>query len=243
MIGAVKKILVVVHQETSDPGLVGQLLRGNGYRLDLCCPAIGDRLPEQLGGYAGVIVYGGPMSANDDDSLPHIRAELDWIPIALDAEIPYLGICLGAQLLARVLGAKVAPHPEQFREVGYVPIQPTRCSTNPLACLTHVFHWHQEGFELPQDAELLATGEMFPNQAFRYGDTVYGLQFHPEITQEMIHLWNVKAAEQNLSIGQPYDEQMRYHTSYAASVERWLKAFLPDWLDVAAQQPQRPLSA
>lgn len=233
-----KKILVVVHQATSNLGLVGQLLQSYGYGLDLCCPAVGDPLPEQVDGYAGTIVFGGPMSANDDETLPYIRTELDWIPIVLAAETPYLGICLGAQLLARVLGATVAPRPDEFRETGYVPIQPMQCSHNLLGQLTHVFQWHKEGFELPRDAVLLARGEVFANQAFRYGETAYGLQFHPEVTQEIIKFWNVRAIELNQSVAQPYDEQIKQHTRYAVSVEHWLKDFLPQWLNSAkAQSP------
>lgn len=243
MTGAVKKILIVVHQETSDPGLVGQLLRASGYALDLRCPAVGHPLPEQMDDYAGTIVFGGPMSANDDDSLPYIRTELDWIPIALEAEKPYLGICLGAQLLARALGATVAPRPDEIREVGYVPIQPTSHSSNPLAPLTHVFHWHREGFELPQGSRLLATGDLFPNQAFRYGDTAYGLQFHPEVTAEIIELWNAKAIELNLPVPQPYPEQVKGHARHAATVEHWLKGFLASWLNPVASQRTEPLSA
>lgn len=238
-----KKILVVVHQATSDPGLVGQLLRTKGYPIDLRCPAIGDPLPERLDSYEGTIVFGGPMSANDDNSLPYIRTELDWIPIVLESQTPYLGICLGAQLLARVMGATVKPRADEIQETGYVSIHPTPYSHNPLAQLTHVFHWHKEGFELPKDAVLLATGELFPNQAFRYGESAYGLQFHPEITQDMIKLWNAKAIELNLPVAQPYDDQIKRHARYAASVEHWLKAFLPDWLNSAASQQQRRLSA
>lgn len=229
-----KKVLIVVHQETSNPGLVGQILHSSGYTLDCRCPAIGHALPEQVDGYEGVIVFGGPMSANDDESLPHIRSELDWIPIVLDTQIPYLGICLGAQLLARVLGGKVTAHPEDIREIGYVSIQPTFCGHNPLNELDHVYHWHKEGFELPQDAILLATGEVFPNQAFRYGNTAYGLQFHPEITKDMIDLWVSKAGEQLDSPGaQSYDQQVKRHARYAAEVDRWLQDFLPYWLKSA----------
>lgn len=234
MADAVKKVLAIVHQETSDPGLVGQLLCANGYMLDLRCPATGGALPDRLDDYQGVIVFGGPMSANDDASLPHIRAELDWIPIVLDAQKPYLGICLGAQLLARVLGATVTAHPDNLREIGYVPIQPIGYNPNPLGKLTQVYQWHKEGFELPRDATLLATGEVFPNQAFRYGNAAYGLQFHPEITTNLIDLWIAKAADQiELPGAQPYDEQMKRHASYATEVDRWLQEFLPVWLNSA----------
>jgi len=246
--GSVKKVLAIVHQETSDPGLVGQVLRSNGYVLDLRCPAIGDVLPDPIDDYQGVIVFGGPMSANDDESLPHIRAELDWIPIVLDAQKPYLGICLGAQLLARVLGATVTAHPDGLREIGYVSIQPIQSHHNPLAQLTHVYHWHKEGFELPRDAAPLATGEVFPNQAFCYGKTAYGLQFHPEITLDLIDFWVAKAAEQlELPGAQPYDKQIKCHANYAAEVDRWLQEFLPGWLDSAQLgqrlEPQKRLSA
>ncbi|NJO42395.1 MAG: glutamine amidotransferase [Cyanobacteria bacterium CRU_2_1] len=233
-----RRILIVVHQTTSNPGLVGQILEEAGYTLEICCPAIGHALPDRLDGHAGAIVFGGPMSANDDTSLPFIRAELDWIPIVLEANKPFLGICLGAQMLTRVLGAAVTPHPDDLREIGYAPIQPTLNSHNPFAQLTHVYHWHKEGFELPQDAVLLATGEVFPHQAFRYGETAYGVQFHPEITREMIDLWTTNVPEQLILPGaQPYDKQIRDHTAHAANVESWLREFLYQWLN-SALMPQ-----
>ncbi|WP_225913927.1 glutamine amidotransferase-related protein [Leptolyngbya ohadii] len=231
-----EKILVVVHQETSDPGLVGQVLRQMGYGLDIRCPAIGATLPETMDEHAGAVIFGGPMSANDDDTLLFIRQELDWISIALESGKPYLGICLGAQMLARVLGARVAPHPEDLREIGFMPVQPVslkdnRGDLNPFAGLTHVYHWHKEGFELPHGAELLVTGETFQNQAYRYGDQAYGVQFHPEITRSMIDLWTEKAAEQLVLPGaQPYDQHVDGFDRHGATVERWLRNFLRYWL-------------
>jgi GMP synthase (glutamine-hydrolysing) len=237
----VKKVLVIVHQETSDPGLVGQLLQDQGYALDLRCPAIGTPLPATLNEHAGVVIFGGPMSANDDHTLPFIRTELDWISIALASGKPYLGICLGAQLLARVLGATVTSHPQDLREIGYAPIQPlplsgnslssNPLSGNPLEGLNHVYHWHKEGFDLPQGTTLLATGEVFPHQAFAYGNTAYGVQFHPEITRPMIDHWTSKVPEQLLLPGaQPYEAHLAEHDRHAASVDRWLRGFLQHWL-------------
>jgi GMP synthase (glutamine-hydrolysing) len=235
----VKQILIVAHQETSDPGLVGQVLRESGYTLDLRCPAIGHSLPVTMEGYAGAIVFGGPMSANDDDTLPFIRAELEWIPIVLESGKPYLGICLGAQLLARVLGGQVAPHPNDIREIGYVPIQPTLDRHNPLAKLSHVYHWHKEGFSIPQNAVRLAAGEVFPNQAFRYGEAAYGVQFHPEITRDMIDVWVERAGDQLASPGaQPHTEQTEAHDRHAETVKLWLHEFLPYWLNSGQKQVQ-----
>ena len=171
------------------------------------------------------------MSANDDNTLPYIRAELDWIEMAIASDKPYLGICLGAQMLARVLGAKVAPHPEALREIGYTPIQPTIAAQNSFERPMQVYQWHKEGFELPSDAVLLAAGEVFPHQAFRYGDRAYGLQFHPEITETLIELWISRAGEQLSFPGaQPREEQLQKHAHFGTTVEDWLQNFLSRWL-------------
>lgn len=224
-----RSILTVVHQETSDPGLVGQLLRRQGYSLDQRCPAIGDPLPDPHG-YDGVIVFGGPMSANDDQTLPFIQQELSWIEQVLKAETPLLGICLGAQLLARVLGAAVEPHPEGLREIGYFPLYGS--DSGPLFQRSmHVYHWHQEGFGLPQGAELLAQGDRFQNQAFRYGKQAFGLQFHPEITADLIDTWTTRGAEQlSLPGAQARPLHLYQHRLYSKTVETWLTQFLSHWL-------------
>ncbi|MBC7018111.1 glutamine amidotransferase, partial [Salmonella enterica subsp. enterica serovar Enteritidis] len=98
------------HQESSTPGRVGNVLRALGHPLDIRRPRFGDPLPETLDQHAGAVFFGGPMSANDGDG--YVRREIDWIEIALREQRPFLGICLGAQMLARQLGAKVAPHPQ-----------------------------------------------------------------------------------------------------------------------------------
>ncbi|NJO80168.1 MAG: glutamine amidotransferase [Cyanobacteria bacterium RM1_2_2] len=209
--------------------MVGEVLLSQGCQLEMCCPATGAMLPNTLDHYDGVVVFGAPMSANDDTTLPFIRAELDWIPAVLEAQKPFLGICLGAQLLARVLGAEVVPHPESWREIGYEPIQPTP-EGQLLNGLSHVYHWHQEGFRLPQDATLLATGQRFANQAFQYR-AAYGLQFHPEITQSMIERWTTDAADQlTLKGAQSRQEQLQNHDRYGMSVSHWLARFVPHWL-------------
>lgn len=237
------KVLAIVHQATSDPGRVGQVLREYRCFLDIRCPAIGDELPETLDHHAAVVIFGGPMSANEEATLPHIRAELDWIPVALASGKPYLGICLGAQMLAKVLGAKVAPHAEDWREIGYSPIVPTLAGQMLFPAAMQVYQWHREGFELPRDAVLLAEGDRFPNQAFRYGETAYGIQFHPEITPMMIDRWTSRGADQlTLPGAQSRVEQMQNHARYGAAVESWLRRFLKHWLMVG-QVPLGQLTA
>jgi len=114
-------VLIVLHQETSSPGRVGNALRALGHPLDIRRPRFGDALPETLDGHAGAVIFGGPMSANDPED--YVRREIDWIAVPLAEKKPYLGICLGAQMMAKHLGARVDYHAEGKAEVGYYPIR------------------------------------------------------------------------------------------------------------------------
>jgi GMP synthase (glutamine-hydrolysing) len=236
----VRKILIVMHQPTSDSGRVGQILKAKGYELDIRCPSNSDELPATMDSHDGVVVFGGPMSANDSETLPFIRTELDWIPTALESGKPYLGICLGAQLLARVLGAQVKPHPDCLTEIGYFPITPTPDSRPYLDSPLYVYHWHCEGFELPQEAVKIAQGEIFVNQAFRYGKAAFGLQFHPEATGEIVDRWTTLGAHMlTLPGAQSREEQIGKHSLYAIALEDWLKNFLSLWLGETANTSDR----
>jgi GMP synthase (glutamine-hydrolysing) len=222
-------VLIVLHQETSTPGRVGNALRALGHALDVRRPRFGDPLPETLDGHAGAVIFGGPMSANDPDDF--VRREIDWIGVPLREQRPLLGICLGAQMLAMHLGARVAPHPEGRAEIGYYPIRPTAagleiCPNWP----DHVYHWHREGFELPDDAELLAAGGDFPVQAFRT-ENCFGLQFHPDVTYAMMHCWTTRGDASLETPGAHPRHQHFAHRAVHDVIERaWLKRFLDGWL-------------
>ncbi len=227
--GKPSDILVVVHQAHSSAGRIGERLEKRGYGLDVRRPALGDKLPESLDHHAGVAVFGGPMSVNDP--LPFIRTEIGLIEKTLASQKPLLGICLGAQMMARALGAQVQPHHAGESEIGYYPLSPTSAGSAMLNWPSHVYHWHSEGFDLPHGAELLATGATFPNQAFRYGNTAYGLQFHPEVTQAMMRLWTERGADHLTRRGaQPGMEHLEGWARYDSAVCRWLDAFLDTWL-------------
>jgi GMP synthase (glutamine-hydrolysing) len=228
------KILLIVQREASDPGRVGEALAALGYELDVRRPALGDPLPADGAAHAGAVVFGGPMSANDDH-LPFIRAELDWIPRWLDSGKPYLGICLGAQLLARTLGARVSPHPEGWHEIGFYPVRPTAEGQDLFAPPFHAYQWHGEGFELPRGAALLAEGDKFTNQAFRVGRQAYGLQFHPEVRRATIEKWMRVAGHRLVLPGAyPRERQRLDWESFAGPVGAWLGRFLPRWLNGGA---------
>src|SRR6202048_5154284 len=161
-----RPVLIVLHQETSTPGRVGNALRLLGHPLDVRRPRFGDPLPQTLDDHAGAVIFGGPMSANDPDD--YVRREIDWIAVPLREDRPFLGICLGAQMLAMQLGARVAPHPQGRAQIGYYPIRPTPAGLEICPHWPdHVYHWHREGFELPAGAGLLAEGRDFPVEAVR----------------------------------------------------------------------------
>jgi GMP synthase (glutamine-hydrolysing) len=226
---SLKPILIVLHRDNSAPGRIGHALTERGYPLDIRRPCLGDPLPETMAEHAGAIIFGGPMSANDADDF--VRRETDWIAVTLKEEKPFLGICLGAQMLARHLGSRVYPHADGHAEIGYYPIRPTeigRAVCDPWP--EQVYQWHREGFDLPAGAELLAEGDTFPVQAFRIG-SAYALQFHPEVTHATICRWTVRGHERTLLPGaKRRAEHFADRAVYDPAGRAWLAAFLNHWL-------------
>jgi GMP synthase (glutamine-hydrolysing) len=138
----------------------------------------------------GAVIMGGPMSANDTDRHPRLAEELGWLAQAVDSRLPILGVCLGSQLLARALGARVSPGP--VREIGFAPIEvldQTDSLVGPLAPESEVLHWHGEVFELPPGAVPLARSAATELQAFRFKDHAWGLLFHAEADAKLGELW------------------------------------------------------
>jgi GMP synthase (glutamine-hydrolysing) len=171
----------------------------------------GARLPE-ADSIAGAVVMGGPMSANDTDSHPRLAEEVAWLGQCAARGVPVLGVCLGAQLLARALGSTVAPAPA--REIGFAPIEiMTRADpvVGPLAPTTVVLHWHGEIFDLPANARLLARSTATEVQAFRAA-TAWGLLFHAEADTGLIEHWlgqPTMADEARSALGSGYAETLR----------------------------------
>jgi GMP synthase (glutamine-hydrolysing) len=226
-------ILLVLHQPHSESGRVGAMLEAQGYTLDVRRPCSGEPLPETLDDHAGAIVFGGPMSANDE--LDFIRRELEWIPGATASGRPLLGICLGAQLIARAAGGRVAPHADGHHEIGYYAVHPTEAGRDLFAGPMQVFHWHGEGITLPHSATHLASGELFPVQAFRVNGNAYGLQFHPEVTRAQMERWTTRAAHKLVLPGAQSREAIEQGwQAHDAALERWLDGFLRHWLAAKA---------
>jgi len=224
-----RRVLIIVHQGHSTPGRVGELLEQRGCTLDRRCTNLFDPLPEDLSGYAAAIMFGGPQSATDDDR-PAIRMELDWLErVALGSGTPLLGICLGAQMIARVLGARVSRHPEGLVEIGYHPVYPTAAGGSYFEGPAMFYQWHKETFEIPAGAEHLAHNEAFDSQMFRYGERVFGIEFHPEMTRAMIERWTASekgAPMLTLPGAQPREQQLESFDRHAPATDAWLGTFL-----------------
>jgi GMP synthase (glutamine-hydrolysing) len=219
------KILAVLHQELSSAGRVGQILMSKGFDLDIRRPPLGDPLPETLADHAGAVIFGGPMSANDPDD--YVKRETDWIGVPLAEDKPFLGICLGAQMLVNHLGGKVGGRDDGRVEIGWYPLTPTQAGREIFDWPSMVYHFHREGFSLPSGATLLASGEDYENQAIRVGDNAWGVQFHAELTRAMMHRWVVRGAHR---FELPGAQQGRDHLDgrmlWDVRLRMWLVEFL-----------------
>lgn len=184
------EVLVVQNTRIEGSGYLGELLSNDGFVIH-SVNAKHEKLPEK--NYSLVVILGAPESANDD--LPYLQAEQKLIKKTVDDNIPVLGICLGSQLIAKTFGGKVYRGPK--KEIGfYHDLRIDNNSklfsgfTNPFT----VFHWHDDTFDLPEEAIRLAHSENYPNQAFQI-DSAVGLQFHLEVNAEMVNLWLDKTQE------------------------------------------------
>lgn len=223
-----KKILTILHQERSTPGRVGRLLIERGFVLDIRKPCLGDALPETMEDHVGAIVFGGPMSANDDND--GIKREVEWCAVPLKENKPFFGICLGAQVMAKQLGAKIDFHEKGLTEIGYYPLRATEAGREILDWPDHIYQWHREGFSLPSGAVKLASSDTFENQAFRFGRAAFGVQFHPEVTHQMMCRWTTMAAHRlELPGAKSRVEHFDGRYQYDPKVRVWLDGFLDHW--------------
>ncbi len=183
-------IVIFQHVPFEGPGLIAEMLDGRGMPYMILEPYKGDPTPLSPAGFAGVISMGGPMSVNDD--LDFLAKEKSFLAEAVARRLPALGVCLGAQLLAAALGAGVYPGRE--KEVGWGEVTLTdEGKMDPLFSgvgdILPVLHWHGETFDIPAGAVLLASSRACVNQAFRWGESVYGFQFHLEANGEVVKEW------------------------------------------------------
>ncbi|AQX20504.1 glutamine amidotransferase [Bartonella sp. WD16.2] len=228
------RIAVVLHRQSSCTGRLGQFLQQNGFILDTYCPVAGQKLPDTLEHYAGVVILGGPMSVNDKQA--YIREEINWISLSMKEDKPFLGICLGAQMLAQNLGGRICARGDKVVEVGWYPLEATPQGRAIMDWPEMVYHFHDEGiYDLPREAVLLASGQTYPVQAFRYGNNAWGLQFHAELTQAMMQHWVVRSAMKLTKKGaQPAYAHLQGRLMYDKALRQWFKNALQKIFGVPA---------
>ena len=227
-----KTALFILHQQTSEAGDIANKLKIRGFNFEIRRPSLGDSLPTNLNNYSAIVVFGGPMSANDNNEF--MNKEIDWIGQVLQSEVAFLGICLGAQILVKYLGCKVEKNPNEISEIGFYKIQPTENGIKMFQSQDVFYQFHTEGFELPSGCELLAKGDIFTNQAFRYKNC-YGLQFHPEVNIYLHLKWLFLVLIKKPHIlfkngAQNIFYQLWLRIKYNSSISRWLDNFLDNYL-------------
>lgn len=194
------KITVFQHVPHEILGTLNPLLKASGFRLKYVNFSRNPSAQPNLQNSDGLVVLGGPMNVCQIDDYPHFKTELKCIEYALKKGIPILGICLGSQLLAHALGAKIHKNPDL--EIGWHEVSLTQEGQNdsflsPIKTKAPIFHWHGYTFDVPKSAQHLAFSDKCKNQAFRYNHNVYGLQFHMEVTKNLIEKWLVVPSNQN----------------------------------------------
>lgn len=190
-------------------------------------PFRGDRLGTPGPDVAGSVIYGGPFNVFEEDRHPFLNDEADWIRACMARDIPLLGICQGAQQIARVLGAHVGPHDDRIHEFGYYPVSPTEAGRDFLPETLHMTQAHFHTFDIPEGAVRLASSPAFPNQAFRHGARTFGMQFHPECTIEGFRRWQAAPwAAYGKPGAQTRAEQDRLMAEHDARQADWFYGFL-----------------
>lgn len=228
------EILVFQHDSLEDLGFFAEILEKLGADFRAVRLFHGELPTEDWDRVTALLVLGGPMSACEEESYPFLRWEKTIIRAAIEDQVPVLGICLGAQLIAAALGTDV--YAGRVTEVGWYPISITAHGhvDSLLGYLPErptVFQWHREGFDLPSGALRLASSVYFENQAFRIGKTVYGLQFHLEVTRPMIERWLDERSKDLAQIPYISPDKIRADTlTYASTLRYYGERILSEFI-------------
>lgn len=250
--GRPSHLLVIMHDWLAPAGVLGECIiaRGATYTTVLPHEGYSSEAPHEPRGlpadhrrFDGLLVLGGAMAATDDANYPHLAAVLALIRAFHAAEKPVLGVCLGAQLVARAFGGRV--YPQGWLEFGFHPIVLTEAGRiDPLlegmGPNAWIMQWHEDNFDLPEDASLLATGRECPNQVFRVGKATYGLQCHLEVNADIARSW-VRVRREPIAGQDPgffarFEQDLAQHMRGAMAFGR---AVGTRWLDLVEARRHR----
>jgi GMP synthase (glutamine-hydrolysing) len=240
-----RKIMVFQHVGHEPLGTLDPMLKAAGFRIRYVNFGRDPDIVPSLDSYNGLIVLGGPMGVYESARYPHLKTEMKLIEEALRREIPVLGICLGAQLLAAALGAEVCKAPGW--EFGWCDVEVTEAGKGDTLFQTYnptetVFQIHQDAFTVPKSARHLAASSACPGQAFSYNDKAYGLQFHLEADQAMILRWLGRPENKRL-IEELHESPEALVKATATHIERSLmlsRDTFSKFIDIF-QLPERPM--
>ena len=194
-------ILIIKHIDIEGPGTLGDFLTERNIPFKIIDLGAGEAFPKDFKNIEAVVVLGGPMNVDEENKYPFLKKENFFIQEIVRREIPYLGICLGSQLLAKACAAKVVKSP--VKEIGWYKIHLTKEGGadflfQDFDSKVDIYQWHEDMFQVPERGKLLASGDGCPHQAFVVGKNAYGLQFHVEITDKSIKEWSEEYCQKDL---------------------------------------------
>ena len=236
MIANPRTCLAIRHVPFEDLGFFADVLAAKGFTIGYREAPTGDLGEGALRSCDLLVLLGGPIGVYERDSYPFLNTEIALAEERLALKRPLLGICLGSQIVAAALGAEVYPG-NRGKEIGWGPLTLTPSgAASALAHLaperTRVLHWHGDSFDLPKGATLLASTDRYPQQAFAYGRTGLGLQFHAEVTAKGLEAWFVGHCCEIAALPGVDVKSLRATTlRYAPALARQGKAFFESWLD------------
>lgn len=222
-----RKVVLIRHGDDPPDDRASVFLHENGFLPVWRRPYAGQPLEPLDDDVAGSVVYGGKYAVYETGAYPFLLDEARWIEACMKKGVPLLGICQGGQQIAQVMGADVGPPPSGAHEFGYYELRPTGEGRDILPAPIHVAQSHFHTFDIPAGAVHLAESDLFPNQAFRAGETTFAFQFHPEVTIEGFRRWQASPWAYYGKPGtQSREEQDRLMALHDVAQAAWFYGFL-----------------